>query len=104
LPLLQPAREPPRERQSCQPQQEQPADERDCQRLRLAFTGLRDRAEARIGLEQQRPPAWAADGQIDLEQLLEVALEVVLRPRQVRDLRVGPPRAQRGLLVLAERK
>ena len=48
----------------------------------------RHRAEAVVGLEEQRRPLGAADPQVDLEQLLLAPLVAVLGLGEVRDLRV----------------
>jgi hypothetical protein len=104
LPLLEPACQPPGQGERGQPQQDEDPDERQRKRLGLAPAALRDRAEARVGLEQQRPAAGPADRQVDLEQLLVVALEAVLGGHQVGDLGVRPPLAQRLAFIGAERE
>src|SRR5204862_3393689 len=70
----------------------------------LAAAALGHRAEARVGLEQERPAARAADRQVDLEQLLVVALEPVLGARQIGDLGLRPSGAECLELLLFERE
>src|SRR5215218_282878 len=57
-----------------------------------------------LGLEEQPPAAGPVDAQVNLEQLGRVALEEVLRPRQVADLGLRAAVAQNGPLGRAERK
>ena len=60
------------------------------------------RPEALIGLEQQRLARRCFHGQVDLEQLSEPAVEAILRPREVADVRLDAAVAKRGELIGAE--
>jgi hypothetical protein len=67
---------------------------------------LRYRAEALVGLEQQRPALRGVDREVDLQELAEPALVAVLGLRQVADLGLGLHRRtlQRFALVASERE
>ena len=64
--------------------------------------GLGDPGVLVVGLEQQRLLVRRLDRQVDLEQLLGRLLEPVLRPAQVRQLRLGLVGGQRLPLLALE--
>jgi hypothetical protein len=90
LPVALGGPEPPRkrhrERHLGEPQQHEAEHKRRCEREPDPMSGGGDRAEAEVGLEEERAALVRRHRRVHLEQLLLLTLEPILRPREVADL------------------
>ena len=103
LPCPQASRHRPGEGQLEQPEHEQRAEQRRRERKPEMPAAVADRAEALVGLEQERLPVRGVDRHVHLEQLVLVALEPVLLFVEVGDVGVEPAGPQRVELPGPER-